>query len=189
MPPLREHSPSWFVPSASFRSTERRGSSSTEAPSVDVGIDKERIRREDAEERRDTKREGRERRQSLRRETPESRRAYNGTPETMLSGIEPSASISRRTAEAAENAASSEEGLAVAFGRVKPLSMFRLGSWIRTPRQGREFAVSVSEQAQSRIASSRLPPLTSLGKFVGIDATLLTHDINPSDDSSMNARC
>lgn len=38
-------------------------------------------------------------------EPPESRRAYNGTPETMLSGIEPSASISRRIPEAAENAA------------------------------------------------------------------------------------
>jgi len=47
----------------------------------------------------------------------------------MLSGIEPSASILRRVAEAAENAASFEKEVAV--GRVKPLSMFRAG-WIRT---------------------------------------------------------
>jgi len=63
--------------------------------------ERERKKKREREEERERVREreggrGEPERVNLRRESPESRCAYNGTPETMLSGIEPSASILQR---------------------------------------------------------------------------------------------
>jgi len=77
----------------------------------------------------------------------------------MLSGIEPSASMLRRVAEAAENAASSEKEVAV--GRVKPLSTFRAG-WIRTLRQQRPPAVLVSRSPAYRRRLEASPRVRNL---------------------------